>query len=103
LGAKRMRWIDAPFVPHNWETGYMFETTSRTLFCGDILTHLGNDPAPLTETDVLELAVTAHRAGMSGMGADRTIRAVLEKLARTEPTTLALMHGSSYRGKGARQ
>ena len=26
----------------------------------------------------------------------------LEKLARTEPTTLAIMHGSSYRGDGAK-
>ncbi len=103
LGIHRMRWIDAPFVPHNWETGYMFETTTRTLFCGDVLTHLGNEVAPLTETDVLERALDAHRAGMSGMGADRTLHAILDKLARTEPSTLALMHGSSYHGKGARQ
>src|SRR5271169_706117 len=27
LGRKKMRWIDAPHLPHNWECGYMFETT----------------------------------------------------------------------------
>jgi len=29
-------------------------------------------------------------------------RAVLERLAREEPTTLACMHGSAWRGDGAR-
>jgi flavorubredoxin len=102
IGEKRMRWLDAPHVPHNWETGYLFEATTRTLLCGDILGHLGNDCAPLTEADILEPAITAHAAGMSGMGVGQSTRPALDKLARTEPTTLALMHGSSYRGDGAR-
>jgi hypothetical protein len=29
-------------------------------------------------------------------------RAILDKLAATEPRTLAVMHGSAYRGDGAR-
>jgi hypothetical protein len=29
-------------------------------------------------------------------------RAILEKLAATEPTTLATMHGSAFRGDGAK-
>jgi hypothetical protein len=33
---------------------------------------------------------------------ERGSRAILEKLAATEPRTLALMHGSSYRGDGAK-
>ena len=31
IGKKRLRWLDAPHVPHNWECGYMFEPTTRTL------------------------------------------------------------------------
>jgi hypothetical protein len=30
------------------------------------------------------------------------VRPLLEKLAATEPRTLALMHGSSFRGDGGR-
>jgi glyoxylase-like metal-dependent hydrolase (beta-lactamase superfamily II) len=102
IGGKRVRWLDAPHVPHNWECGYLFETTTRTLLCGDLFTHLGNECPALTEGDILELAVTAHAAGMSGMGVGQGTRGVLEKLARTEPATLGLMHGSSYRGDGGR-
>ncbi len=102
IGGKRVRWLDAPHVPHNWECGYLFEATTRTLLCGDLFTHLGNQCPALTEGDILELAVTAHAAGMSGMGVGQGTRGVLEKLARTEPATLGLMHGSSYRGDGGR-
>jgi hypothetical protein len=38
---------------------------------------------------------------MGGVAIEANTRAIIEKLARTEPTTLALMHGSSYRGDGA--
>jgi hypothetical protein len=37
---------------------------------------------------------------MGGVAIEAGSRAILEKLARTEPTTLALMHGSSFRGDG---
>lgn len=101
LGDKRLRWLDAPNLPHNWECGYMFETTTRTLLCGDLFTHGGHDLVPLTETEVLTPA-EAMRKGMGGVAIEKDTRKLLEKIARTEPTTLALMHGSSYRGEGAK-
>src|SRR5262245_29296186 len=102
LGKRRMKWLDAPHLPHNWECGYMFEATTRTLLCGDIFSQGGNDPAPLTESDVLAPA-EAFRKAMPGVmcAVEKNTRAILEKLARTEPATLAIMHGSSYRGNGA--
>jgi len=101
LGAKRVRWLDAPHLPHNWECGYLFETTTRTLLCGDLFTHAGGGELPaLTESDVLGPS-EAMRAGMGGVAIEKDTRSLLEKLARTEPTTLALMHGSSYRGDGS--
>ena len=103
LGAKRVRWLDAPNLPHNWECGYLFETTGRTLLCGDIFTQGGHEPAPITEGDVVTQSIATHKAGLSGMGNDANARAILAKLARCEPTTLAMMHGSSYRGDGAKQ
>ncbi len=99
IGSKRLRWLDAPHVPHNWECGYMFETTTRSLLCGDLFTHAGHQVAPLTESEVLSPS-EAMRAGMGGVAIEKDTRKILEKLARTEPTTLALMHGSSYRGNG---
>ena len=35
LGGKRIRWIDTPHVPHNWESGLWFDETTRTLLGGD--------------------------------------------------------------------
>jgi hypothetical protein len=87
-------------VPHNWECGYLFESTTRTLLCGDLFTHGGSDLPPLTESDVLGPA-EAMRQAMGGVAIEANTRAILDKLARTEPTTLALMHGSSYRGNGS--
>jgi flavorubredoxin len=101
LGARKVRWLDAPNLPHNWECGYMFETTSRTLLCGDLFTHGGHEVAPLTEQEVLSAAEATRAAMPTSVGIERGARAILDKLARTEPTTLALMHGSSYRGNGA--
>jgi glyoxylase-like metal-dependent hydrolase (beta-lactamase superfamily II) len=103
LGKKRVRWLDAPHLPHNWECGYLNESTTRTLLCGDLFTHAGADGPPLTESEVLGPSEAFRQATPPGSVAiERGSRAILEKLAQTEPRTLALMHGSSYRGDGAK-
>jgi flavorubredoxin len=103
LGNKRVRWLDAPHVPHNWECGYMFEVTGRTLLCGDLFTRGGADLPALVRDDIVEPAEAMRKAMPASVALDRDARATLEKLARTEPTTLALMHGSSFAGDGAAQ
>ena len=30
LGAKTVRWLDTPHLPHGWESGLVFETTTKT-------------------------------------------------------------------------
>jgi flavorubredoxin len=99
LGDKRVRWLDAPHLPHNWECGYLFENTTKTLLCGDLFTHGGSSGPPLTESEVLSPS-EAMRKAMGGVAIEAHTRSLIEKLASTEPTTLALMHGSSYRGNG---
>lgn len=93
LGGKRVRHIDTPHVPHNWESRVLFEETTGTLFCGDLFTHTGNGPA-LTESDIVAPALAAeelfHATALSPL-TGRTIR----RLAALQPRTLALMHGSS--------
>ena len=103
LGSKRVRWLDAPNLPHNWECGYLFEATTRTaLLCGDLFTHAGAELPPVTETDVLGPAEAMRKALPASVAVDPSARAILEKLASTEPRALALMHGSSFRGDGGK-
>jgi flavorubredoxin len=99
LGGKRVRWIDTPHVPHGWEAGVMYEEAAGTLFCGDLLTH-GGDAAPITESDVSAPAIAMEEM-FHAMSMAPNTAAVLNGLADLAPTTLALMHGSSFRGDGA--
>jgi flavorubredoxin len=96
LGGRRMRWISTPHVPHGWEAGVLFDETSRTLFSGDLLTHVGDGP-PLTDSDILGPALDAERMFRAMSMAPGTA-AILRGLADLKPTTLAVMHGSSLRG-----
>ncbi|MGH9006734.1 MAG: MBL fold metallo-hydrolase [Acidimicrobiales bacterium] len=96
LGTKRVRHLDTPHVPHGWEARVIFEETTGTLLCGDLFTHLGDGPA-LTETDVVAPAAEAEDLFHASCLAPGT-PATLERLAGLAPKTLALMHGSSYRG-----
>jgi flavorubredoxin len=100
LGRHRVRWISTPHLPHAWECGHLFETTTRTLFCGDLFTQLGHEHQPITDRDILGPSEDARRAFDYYANA-RNQRALFEKLARLEPTTLACMHGASWRGDGA--
>src|SRR4051812_46146833 len=96
LGGKRVRHIDTPHVPHGWEARVLFEETTGTLLCGDLFTHLGNGPA-LTSDDIVEPAMEAEALFRATCLAPDTV-AVMSRLAELQPTTLALMHGSSYNG-----
>src|SRR6185436_19827704 len=53
LGRRTVQWLDAPHLPHGWETGYLFESSTRTLFCSDLFTHGGAHAAPLIDSDLL--------------------------------------------------
>ncbi len=98
LGGRRVRRIDTPHVPHGWDAGVMYEETTGTLLCGDLFTHVGNGPS-LVSTDVVEPAVDAELMFRAMTMAPNTTT-VLSQLADLEPTTLALMHGSSFTGDG---
>jgi flavorubredoxin len=101
LGARRVTWFDAPHVPHNWECGYLFENTTRTLLCGDLFSQAGHELPALTESDIFAPS-ERMRSQMDYASHGKGTRAILEKLARTEPQTLAVMHGSCFRGDGAK-
>ena len=98
-GTHTLRWFDAPHVPHGWENGYLGDESTRTLFCGDLFTQGGRGETALTESDILG-ASEAFRHAMDYYSDTRRARPVMEKLAAFEPQTLAVMHGSAWRGDG---
>ncbi|MBL8115878.1 MAG: MBL fold metallo-hydrolase [Acidobacteria bacterium] len=99
LGGHSVRWMDAPHVPHGWECGFLYEESTGTLLCGDLFTQGGAEHVPITEADILGPS-EAMRAGLDYWAHSRDTRAILERMAALEPTTLAVMHGSAWRGNG---
>lgn len=101
LGKHSMRWFDAPHLPHAWDCGFLTEEVTRTFLCGDLFTQGGGaDLPPVTESDILGPSET-FRHRMDYFSYTKNTRAMLERLASTEPETLACMHGSAWRGDGA--
>jgi flavorubredoxin len=101
LGRRTLRWFDTPHVPHSWECGLMMDMTTRTFFCGDLFTQGGAGERALTESDILGPS-ESFRSPMDYYAHSPQTTATLERLARERPTTLACMHGSAWRGDGAR-
>ncbi len=96
LGGRRIRSIATPHVPHGWDAHVLYEETTSTLFCGDLLSQTGDGPA-LTEADILGAASEAE--DMFGASCFTPQSAgTIRHLASLEPSTLAIMHGSSYQG-----
>ena len=101
LGTHTIRWLDTPHLPHAWECGFLTEERTSTLLCGDLFTQGGADRPPLTESDILGPS-EAFRHRMDYFSYTKNARALLERLAATEPTTLACMHGSAWHGDGSK-
>ncbi len=100
LGRHAVRWFDTPHLPHAWECGFLTEERTRTLLCGDLLTQPGPGSAPITEQDILGPS-EAFRRSLDYFSHSKNADALLERLAVTNPATLACMHGSAWRGDGA--
>src|SRR5581483_7625269 len=105
-GKYRFRYCRTPHLPHGWDAGLLFEETQGTLFCSDLF-HQSGRLEPLTESDVLGRVRETLRAYQAGLLADYLpytplTAQNLSKLAALQPKLLATMHGSSFRGDGAR-
>lgn len=105
-GKYTFRYIPTPHVPHGWDAGLLLEETHRTLFCSDLF-HQWGDREALTRESIVDRSREALMQSEAGPFANylpythHTGR-VLETLAGLEPRTLAVMHGSSFSGDGAR-
>jgi flavorubredoxin len=96
LGGKRVRWIDTPHVPHGWDAGVIYEETTGTLLCGDLVTRTGDTPA-LVSDDILTPAIEAENL-FHDTAVTANTGPTMRRLAELEPTTLGLMHGASFNG-----
>jgi flavorubredoxin len=98
LGGKRVRNIETPHVPHGWDAHSILEETTNTMFCGDLMSQVGQGPA-ITGDDLLEGAAMAEDMFQSTCLTPQTARSI-RVLADFAPARLAIMHGSSFEGDG---
>jgi len=103
-GKYRFRLFPTHHLPHSWDAGMLFEEANRTLFCSDLFLH-GGEVDPLTESDVVGRA----RKAMVDFQSTQLLNScpytgnterLMGELADLKPRTLAIMHGSSFRGDG---
>jgi flavorubredoxin len=100
LGKHSVRWFDTPHLPHAWDCGLLMEESTRTLLCSDLFTQGGEGLPAITKSDILGPS-EAFRSKIDYFSHTINARMMLERLASTEPTTLACMHGSAWHGDGA--
>ncbi len=98
VGGKRLRQISTPHVPHGWEAQVLFEETTGTLLCGDLFSQVGAPPA-LSTDNLVDPAMVAEAMFHATCLAPNTAQ-TLRDLGDLEPSTLAIMHGSSFQGDG---
>lgn len=104
-GRHTLRFLQTPHVPHDWGASLLHDETTGTLFCSDLLTHKG-DVEPLTDSDALLGRFEDSMRGDQGTAwahaypCSKQTLSVYERLADLQPSTLAIMHGSSYTGDG---
>jgi flavorubredoxin len=105
-GAHTWRLLWTPHLPHGWDASMLFDETSRTLLCSDLL-HQNGDAEPTAGAGVLERSAAALRAYQATPLRDylpyctRT-EVNLARLAALQPKACATMHGSTFLGDGGR-
>jgi flavorubredoxin len=100
LGDRHVRWFETPHLPHSWESGLMMDLSTHTLFCGDLFTQGGSGAIALLTEDILGPS-EIFRSAMDYFANTPETGAMLDRLARQLPRTLACMHGSAWSGDGA--
>ncbi|MGZ9014480.1 MAG: oxygen-binding di-iron domain-containing protein [Burkholderiales bacterium] len=105
-GRNKFRFYPTPHLPHGWDAGVLFEETNGTLLCSDLFHQVG-DVEPCTETDIIghtrhAMQTMQESPMMDYMPWTPKTDSRLRQLAALAPRTCATMHGSAYRGDGAR-
>jgi flavorubredoxin len=106
-GSKKFRFMATPHVPHCWEAGMLFEETTGTLFCTDLL-HQNGDVEAKTNVSVIDRARETFIEYQQGPLANyfpftANTEAEIARLAALQPKLLATMHGSVFEGDGEKE
>ncbi len=96
LGGKRVRYMDTPHVPHAWESGLIYEETTKTLFTGDLFTQLGCGHAISGESIVKDAIVAEDMFHAMALTPDTA--PTIRRLKELGAENLAVMHGSCFKG-----
>ena len=103
-GKHTLRFKSTPHLPHGWDAGILFDETTKTLLCSDLLGHAGDVP-PTTDSDVVARFADTTRAFQGGPMANYMpytphTQSQLKELASLKPRACATMHGSTFLGDG---
>jgi flavorubredoxin len=97
IGGHVVQWLDTPHVPHAWEAGLLYDTTTKTLFCGDLFTRIGPFVASSTD-DIVGPAVQAEDDMPGSLSLHPSSGATCRRLADLAIDTLAPMHAPAFTG-----
>ena len=105
-GKYRFRFCRTPHLPHGWDASVLFEETQKTLLCSDLF-HQTGDLEPLTTSDIIGRFMDTIAEYQTGVLADYApytpyTAKLFDKLSQLKPERLAIMHGSSFDGDGAK-
>jgi flavorubredoxin len=103
-GKRTFRFKSTPHLPHGWDAGVLFEETTGTLLCSDLLGHAGDVP-PVTDSDIAGRFRETTAAFQTGPLANYMpytphTEAQVKELASLKPRACAPMHGSTFVGNG---
>jgi flavorubredoxin len=102
LGGHVVSLHPTPHVPHGWEAQVMFDESTRTLFCGDVFSQIGDGPALVHDVEALVAGALAAEDLFHATGLTPDTAPTLRRLAELEPRTLAIMHGPAFAGDCAK-
>ena len=99
LGGKRLRWLDTPHVPHNWGRWPDLRGDDRRCSAATSSPRPA-PPIPLPKATSSPPAIAVAER-LPFMPPTSMAEPTLRRLAALKPTTIALMHGPTFKGDGA--
>ena len=92
LGTRRLKLIETPHFPHNWDAHMWFEETESILFSSDFCCQ-GGITEPIAMNDVSSDIISFYENGMF-IPYGKTTNENLSRIERIKPLSIAPMHGS---------
>jgi flavorubredoxin len=97
IGGHVLQWFDTPHVPHGWDAGVLYDTTTNTLLCGDLFTRFG-EFEPSTDDDIVGPAIDAEEIAPGSLSLHPSSGTTIRRLADLDVQTLAPMHAPAFTG-----